>query len=66
MHPFGGTPICPRCQKVVYAAEQVRHVAQGTATGSMSRLTPAFVLQIMGPGRKVRLWYFAIERKGDG
>ncbi|OJA09141.1 hypothetical protein AZE42_02313 [Rhizopogon vesiculosus] len=23
MHPFGGTPICPRCSKVVYAAEQV-------------------------------------------
>ncbi|KAK0200942.1 hypothetical protein DFS33DRAFT_1090665 [Desarmillaria ectypa] len=23
MHPFGGTPICPRCEKVVYAAEQV-------------------------------------------
>ena len=25
MHPFGGTPICPRCQKAVYAAEQVCH-----------------------------------------
>lgn len=24
MHPFGGTPICPRCSKAVYAAEQVR------------------------------------------
>ncbi|KAF9260410.1 hypothetical protein L218DRAFT_1052356 [Marasmius fiardii PR-910] len=23
MHPFGGTPICPRCSKAVYAAEQV-------------------------------------------
>ncbi|KAG2107687.1 uncharacterized protein F5147DRAFT_696699 [Suillus discolor] len=23
MHPFGGTPICPRCNKAVYAAEQV-------------------------------------------
>lgn len=23
MHPFGGTPICPRCGKAVYAAEQV-------------------------------------------
>ncbi|KIK90580.1 hypothetical protein PAXRUDRAFT_831578 [Paxillus rubicundulus Ve08.2h10] len=23
MHPFGGTPICPRCYKAVYAAEQV-------------------------------------------
>ncbi|TFK37672.1 hypothetical protein BDQ12DRAFT_632297 [Crucibulum laeve] len=23
MHPFGGTPICPRCDKAVYAAEQV-------------------------------------------
>ncbi|KAG7447302.1 uncharacterized protein BT62DRAFT_986600 [Guyanagaster necrorhizus] len=23
MHPFGGTPVCPRCEKVVYAAEQV-------------------------------------------
>ncbi|KAF5314271.1 hypothetical protein D9619_011824 [Psilocybe cf. subviscida] len=22
MHPFGGTPICPRCSKAVYAAEQ--------------------------------------------
>ncbi|EIW76720.1 hypothetical protein CONPUDRAFT_168527 [Coniophora puteana RWD-64-598 SS2] len=22
MHPFGGTPVCPRCEKVVYAAEQ--------------------------------------------
>ncbi|KAH7924439.1 LIM-domain-containing protein [Leucogyrophana mollusca] len=22
MHPFGGTPICPRCNKAVYAAEQ--------------------------------------------
>jgi len=24
MHPFGGTPICPRCSKAVYLAEQVR------------------------------------------
>ena len=23
MHPFGGTPICPKCSKAVYAAEQV-------------------------------------------
>ncbi|KAG7087494.1 hypothetical protein E1B28_013455 [Marasmius oreades] len=23
MHPFGGTPLCPRCNKAVYAAEQV-------------------------------------------
>ncbi|KAL6308911.1 hypothetical protein BKA93DRAFT_485859 [Sparassis latifolia] len=23
MHPFGGTPICPRCNKMVYAAEQI-------------------------------------------
>lgn len=23
MHPFGGTPICPRCDKAVYAAEQI-------------------------------------------
>jgi len=23
MHPFGGTPICPRCNKAVYAAEQM-------------------------------------------
>ncbi|KAI0790920.1 hypothetical protein C8Q75DRAFT_805799 [Abortiporus biennis] len=23
MHPFGGTPICPRCQKAVYLAEQI-------------------------------------------
>ncbi|KIL60700.1 hypothetical protein M378DRAFT_167801 [Amanita muscaria Koide BX008] len=23
MHPFGGIPICPRCEKQVYAAEQV-------------------------------------------
>ncbi|KAG6334346.1 hypothetical protein ID866_4747 [Astraeus odoratus] len=23
MHPFGGTPVCPRCNKAVYAAEQV-------------------------------------------
>ena len=23
MHPFGGSPICPRCSKAVYAAEQV-------------------------------------------
>ncbi|KAI0063293.1 LIM-domain-containing protein [Artomyces pyxidatus] len=23
MHPYGGTPICPRCSKAVYAAEQV-------------------------------------------
>ncbi|KAF8901053.1 hypothetical protein CPB84DRAFT_1815294 [Gymnopilus junonius] len=23
MHPFGGTPICPRCSKAVYLAEQV-------------------------------------------
>lgn len=23
MHPFGGTPVCPRCEKAVYAAEQV-------------------------------------------
>ncbi|KAH7911798.1 hypothetical protein BJ138DRAFT_1005893 [Hygrophoropsis aurantiaca] len=22
MHPFGGTPVCPRCHKAVYAAEQ--------------------------------------------
>ncbi|KAI6013209.1 hypothetical protein BKA83DRAFT_4364021 [Pisolithus microcarpus] len=22
MHPFGGTPVCPRCDKAVYAAEQ--------------------------------------------
>ncbi|KAH9837933.1 uncharacterized protein C8Q71DRAFT_569621 [Rhodofomes roseus] len=25
MHPFGGTPICPRCNKAVYAAEQLYH-----------------------------------------
>ena len=24
MHPFGGTPKCPRCSTAVYAAEQVR------------------------------------------
>jgi hypothetical protein len=24
MHPFGGSTICPRCSKAVYAAEQVR------------------------------------------
>lgn len=24
MHPYGGTPVCARCSKVVYAAEQVR------------------------------------------
>ncbi|KAF8824436.1 hypothetical protein HHX47_DHR8000356 [Lentinula edodes] len=24
MHPFGGTPKCPRCQKAVYLAEQVQ------------------------------------------
>ncbi|KAI0717689.1 hypothetical protein C8T65DRAFT_640473 [Cerioporus squamosus] len=23
MHPFGGTPICPRCSTAVYAAEQI-------------------------------------------
>ncbi|GJE95810.1 LIM-domain-containing protein [Phanerochaete sordida] len=23
MHPYGGTPICPRCNKAVYAAEQI-------------------------------------------
>ncbi|EPS98833.1 hypothetical protein FOMPIDRAFT_90481 [Fomitopsis schrenkii] len=23
MHPFGGTPICPKCSKAVYAAEQI-------------------------------------------
>ena len=23
MNPFGGTPICPRCSKAVYLAEQV-------------------------------------------
>ncbi|KAI0632905.1 hypothetical protein C8Q77DRAFT_1058798 [Trametes polyzona] len=23
MHPFGGTPVCPRCTKAVYAAEQI-------------------------------------------
>ncbi|KDQ54477.1 hypothetical protein JAAARDRAFT_38149 [Jaapia argillacea MUCL 33604] len=23
MHPFGGTPLCPRCNNAVYAAEQV-------------------------------------------
>ncbi|KIP09441.1 hypothetical protein PHLGIDRAFT_102870 [Phlebiopsis gigantea 11061_1 CR5-6] len=23
MHPFGGTPICPRCSRAVYAAEQI-------------------------------------------
>ncbi|KAK1230188.1 hypothetical protein PQX77_006734 [Marasmius sp. AFHP31] len=23
MHPFGGSPLCPRCSKAVYAAEQV-------------------------------------------
>lgn len=25
MHPFGGTPKCPRCQKAVYLAEQVQY-----------------------------------------
>lgn len=24
MHPYGGISICPRCEKRVYAAEQVR------------------------------------------
>lgn len=32
MHPFGGTPICPRCNKAVYLAEQVRSQSQQTVT----------------------------------
>lgn len=26
MHPFGGVSVCPRCEKTVYAAEQVRPI----------------------------------------
>jgi hypothetical protein len=32
MHPFGGTPNCPRCSKAVYAAEQVSFVVPLTSS----------------------------------
>ena len=32
MHPFGGIPICPRCEKAVYAAEQVSGMRSTVAT----------------------------------
>ena len=38
MHPFGGTPKCPKCDKPVYAAEQVRLTLPLWATACSLRL----------------------------
>ena len=42
MHPFGGTPKCPRCSNAVYAAEQVRQLAPRTI-GSRSLMHPLWL-----------------------
>jgi hypothetical protein len=43
MHPFGGTPICPRCSKAVYAAEQVSFVG-------LCQLVLTFLTRPLGDG----------------
>ncbi|KAI0043685.1 LIM-domain-containing protein [Auriscalpium vulgare] len=52
MHPFGGTPVCPRCNKAVYAAEQVMgpgrklyHKPCLTCTGCSTRLDALRLLE---------------------
>ena len=56
MHPFGGTPICPRCSKAVYAAEQVSIVG-------LCQLVLTFPTRLLGDGPRQKgpfsssLWF---------
>lgn len=52
MHPFGGTPICPRCSKAVYAAEQVSFVGLCSLITGQLVLTYTTPIPDNGPRKK--------------
>lgn len=55
MHPFGGTPICPRCSKAVYAAEQV---SLARPRVGLCRLVLTFTTRFTGDGPRQKGAFF--------
>ncbi|THU97874.1 hypothetical protein K435DRAFT_662097 [Dendrothele bispora CBS 962.96] len=55
MHPFGGSPKCPRCSKSVYAAEQLYHKPCLACTSCNKRLDSFTLLE---HDEQVRALYF--------